>query len=447
MKLRARFSRIAFALQSIAGRVRFCPNPVPQTILCAGLIALFPTALLAEVQANSCSAIIERFEYEGNKVTRAEFLLQRSGLVPGQRLDSVAIERARQEIYDTGLFRKVEIRVDDLCQARTTVTIRVRERYYQLFYPRLSRNADGVIEKGWKYQGNNLFGADHTLEATISERDYQSGQTTQETKFNYDWPMLETPYDLRFSLSRTSSLVTEDEDITSFSDSFSFLVGRDWLSNPLGHPITILAKINSQHRYWDEDAPADTLGLGNYATLGLRLEYDDIHEEKYRRYGRFFAMEFNRGIYELGSDIDAAHFSLEARLYYRLNDFDNLNSRYLLSLASEDVFDSPNYSFGGAYTLRGIDSDEVTGNGLWQANIEYLKGFASMRNFRLAFFTDIGNVFDKYNQFNDHDWHQTVGLGLRWKIQSFVNTTLVIDYAHDPDSGFTKVYGGTSLIF
>jgi hypothetical protein len=87
MKLRARFSRIAFALQSIAGRVRFCPNPVPQTILCAGLIALFPTALLAEVQANSCSAIIERFEYEGNKVTRAEFLLQRSGLVPGQRRD------------------------------------------------------------------------------------------------------------------------------------------------------------------------------------------------------------------------------------------------------------------------------------------------------------------------------------------------------------------------
>jgi outer membrane protein assembly factor BamA len=97
--------------------------------------------------------------------------------------------------------------------------------------------------------------------------------------------------------------------------------------------------------------------------------------------------------------------------------------------------------------LRGIDSGEINGNALWQTNIEYLKGLASKPNLRLALFTDIGNIFDRYNQINARDWHQTVGIGLRWKIQSFVNTTLVIDYAYDPDSGFTKIYGGSSLMF
>jgi len=77
-----------------------------------------------------------------------------------------------RKYYDTGLLRNVEIRADNLCQASTAVTIRVRERHHQLVYPRLSHNANGVIEKGWKYQDNNLFGADHKLEARISGRDY-----------------------------------------------------------------------------------------------------------------------------------------------------------------------------------------------------------------------------------------------------------------------------------
>jgi len=259
--------------------------------------------------------------------------------------------------------------------------------------------------------------------------------------------MLETPYNLRSSLRRSSSLVSEDEDISQINGSYSFLVGRDWLSNPFGHTITVLAKLSSQQRYWEADAPADTPGIANYTALGLGLEYDDRNEEKYRRYGRFFAIEYNRGCNEPGSDIDAAHFALDARFYQRLNDSDNLNSRFPLSLASEDVFNRPNYSFGGAYTLRGIDSGEINGNALWQTNIEYLEGLASKPNLRLALFTDIGNIFDRYNQINARDWHQTVEFGLRWKIQSFVNTTLVIDCAYDPDSDFTKIYGGSSLIF
>jgi hypothetical protein len=66
---------------------------------------------------------------------------------------------------------------------------------------------------------------------------------------------------------------------------------------------------------------------------------------------------------------------------------------------------------------------------------------------RTAFFTDIGRAFEDYTQVNNHDWQQTFGLGLRWKLKSYVKTDLNIDYAYAPDSGFSKIYASTSLIF
>jgi hypothetical protein len=72
MNLQGLFCRIVFVLHCFAGRVRFCSRSVQQTLLCVGLVALLPSALLAEEQPNFCSTIIEYIEFEGNKVTRPE---------------------------------------------------------------------------------------------------------------------------------------------------------------------------------------------------------------------------------------------------------------------------------------------------------------------------------------------------------------------------------------
>jgi outer membrane protein assembly factor BamA len=414
------------------------------------LFSLNGLAFAAEVINNTvpCSSTLSSIQVIGNKITREDYLIKWSGLTIGTPFSAEQIQIARQKLFDTGLYREVEIFAENLCLPMTSVTILVEEKHYNLVYPRLSRNGDGDIDKGLTYQGSNLFGADHTFKLTLSQKDYVNGDTADRMKFSYDWPMTAKPYDVRFLATSTETLLADTiENITETDQSFSFLVGRDWLSNPFDKPVTVLVKLTLQEKSLDQPSADLTLEPGLYNTLGIRLEYDDVHNEKYRRYGHFYALELNRGIPALGTDFETSLFSLEARYYYRLNALDNLNSRFIFAFTSSKTFNEYNFSMGGANTLRGLESDTITGNSLWQGNVEYVQGFRRWPSFRLALFTDFGNVFKKVTQFNDHDWQQTVGLGLRWKIESFVNTDLVLDYAYDPDTAYSKIYASTSLVF
>ncbi len=395
-----------------------------------------------------CAATIGNIKTQGNEVTGHDYLIKWSGLEENQQLDDDSLDNARQKLFDTDLFREVSITADDICRPEITVTITVLEKRYHLIYPRLSRNGDGDIDMGLKYTGHNLFGADHTVNITVSQKDYSNGDTAERLKMDYDWPMSIKPYHVRWAFHSIDTLLSETtENVTESDKALSFLVGRDWFSSHFDQPVTVFARVELWEKSIDGNSPELTLEPGQYNTLGIRLEYDNVHYERYRRFGYYYGLELNRGINELGSDFNSAHFIVEARYYYRLDELDNINSRFIISLASDKIFNEYNYSMGGHNTLRAIKTDSIFGNGLWQANIEYIKGFPGWPSVRIALFTDIGNVFESYSSINDHDWLQTYGLGLRWKIRSFVKTDLVIDYAYDPDSEYSKIYAGTSLVF
>ena len=413
-------------------------------------VLILQTCLPAYAQqvTKDCSATIRHIEISGNKVTLGENLIKWSGLEVESRLTAGKITLAKQKLLDTGLYREVNVSTGDLCQPEVDVSISIVEKRYQLIYPRLSRNGDGDIDKGITYQGSNLFGSDHTLKVTASQKDYASGDSADRIVFSYDMPLTTKPYLMRWSggtidtvLSDTTAQVIESDQ------SFAYLVGRDWHTEYYSQPIKVFAKFNLQQKSLSQTTSETDLIPGYYNTLGIRLEYDDVHQEKYRRYGKFYALEINRGMEFIQTDFEISHLHLEARYYHRINPLDNFNSRFIFAMASGDIFNQHNYSMGGNSTLRGIESDSFTGNNLWQGNLEYVIGFNKYRGFRLSLFSDIGNVFEDHTHINDHDWQQTYGVGMRWKIQSFVNTDLVIDYARDNDTGFSKIYASTSLIF
>ena len=413
---------------------------------------LISIACLSKVSiANSndqCSANINHIEISGNKVTLRENLILWSGLQVGSTLTATTIEMAQQKLMDTGLYKDVRIIVDDLCKTDSSLTIIVHEKRYQLIYPRLSRNGDGDIDKGITYQGSNLFGSDHTLKLTVSHKDYVSGDTAERAIISYDMPLTTKPYQLRWSAHTIDTVLSDTTNQIIESDQgFAFLVGRDWHTDYFSQPIKVFVKFNLQQKSLNQSSSQTDLEPGNFNTMGLRLEYDDIHHEKYRRYGNFYAIEANRGLEYLHTDFEVSYLLLEARKYHRINALDNFNSRYILALASGDIFNEPNYTMGGNDTLRGIEADAFSGNNLWQVNLEYVQGFKNHPSFRLALFSDIGNVFESHTKINDENWQLTYGVGLRWKIHSFVNTDLVIDYARDPKSGFAKIYASTSLFF
>lgn len=416
-----------------------------------GFITLIYLLASSEAQGVSnvdCISQIESIQVQGIDVTKRSSLMAWSGLSTGQQINSEGLERSRQALFDKSLFKNVEIKHDGLCKPGVKLTLAVEEKRYHLIYPRVNRNGDGDIAVGLRYRGNNLFGEDQSMSLAYTEKDYANGEDEKAVKLKYKIPLISEPYLMRWSIERKETLVsTSSQTITEQFDQVSFEVGRDWVSLPFDTPVTVLVTTSVSEKRLDQTDPELDTAPGSFNSLGLALEYNDIHEEKYRRFGQFFSLSLSKGQRLLGSDYLATRLRAEAVFMNRLNATDNLNTRMQVSMASDKVFNEYAYDIGSYDTIRGIEADSLSGNSRWIANIEYIKGYTHWPSFRTALFTDIGNVFEKTSTLNDKDWKTSFGVGLRWKLTSFVKTDLVIDYAYNPQDDYSKVYGSTSLMF
>ena len=416
--------------------------------LASGLLIWLYLAPLQAQTGSSCSSLLRGIEVSGAEVTKSQNLIKWSGLSIGQQLTAQDLDQARQQLFDTSLFKNVRIEHGDLCAESVTLKIHVKEKIYHLVYPRLDRNADGDISTGIRYRGSNLFGADQSLSIRYTQKDKDSGEQTEEVDLSYEMPMITSPYILRWTAETADTLLDDSSnEIHRLRDEFKIEIGRDWLSGLFQRPIAILAELRFKSIDLEGDASSLETEPGSYNSLGISLEYDDIHEEKYRRFGKFYRIEIARGSSLLASDFKATLFKAEGLWFKPLNETDNLNARLVLELASARVFNEYNYSIGGSNTIRGIRENSQQGNALWLANIEYVIGSQRWPSYRTALFCDISNVFEDATTLNSDDWNATLGIGLRWKLTSFVKTDLVIDYGYDPQTDYSKIYASTSLLF
>ena len=133
--------------------------------------------------------------------------------------------------------------------------------------------------------------------------------------------------------------------------------------------------------------------------------------------------------------------------YRPLNSYDNINYRAVLDLADDSPFGIPRFEIGGASSLRGLEDFDVKGNARIFSNLEYIRGLRKYPAIRFSLFLDVGNVYDDLGAVDLTNLLYTVGVGMRWKLESFVETDLFIDYGYDVERGTGRLYGGTSLPF
>ncbi len=411
------------------------------------MIALQHPALYAGSNQD-CQTRLDSITVQGAETTREEALIRWSGLKTGQTVTTKFLKQARQKILDKDLFKEVTFKHDDLCSESISLTIKIEEKLFHLIYPRIYRNGDGDVSIGIRYRGSNLFGADQSLSLLYTQKEEASGETEDKLGFSYRIPLFADTYLARIGASTSETLVNDSTpSVKEIKRKYELQVGREWKSNPFDKPVTALADIIFEDLKLEGNTSQISTLPGSYNRLGITLEFDDVHYQKYRRFGRYFSLQLTRGLSLLGSDFSATQFKAEARRYVPVNNLDNLNARLVVKLSSNKIFNELNYSIGGSSTVRGIEEDSYLGNALWLANLEYVHGYSRWPSFRTAIFTHIGNIFEDHTTFNSHNWKDTYGLGLRWKLTSFVKTDLVIDYAFDPDTDFYKVYGSTSLMF
>jgi outer membrane protein insertion porin family len=156
------------------------------------------------------------------------------------------------------------------------------------------------------------------------------------------------------------------------------------------------------------------------------------------------------GFDELGSDYNYTHQSLLLRNYLPIaldKRTANLNLRARLSWTNGQPFNKEVYELGGADSLRGYEQEYVTGNALALINLEYHHPLSGYPQLRGVLFADAGNVYADADALDLGRLNKAVGVGLRWKVQSFVNLTLRLDLAYGIDAETEFVYATTSGTF
>lgn len=386
---------------------------------------------------------------EGNTKTQTRFVLKWANISVGDIIDQSKLDLARQNILDTGLFKQATLRTE-LKQSNPILIIKLEEKIYTLLLPRVSRNGDGDVKLGVNLKLHNINGANQTLNLLAEKSELSNGDDGRRYRISYDLPQYDRPY--RYHVSFSDSVIntlTSNFRNVEYEKFASFSVTRDWHVASLAYPLSITTSLASKSIQLQSPYPdiLDELEAGNFRRVGLKIEHDAVHTQRYRHYGYFHSLEIQQGLKSLGSDYSSRIINIESRFYHPLNQRDNFNARLLFGLSEKSPFNSPYYELGGSGNLRGLEQDSIRGDALLLGNFEYVRGLENYPSFRWSSFIDIGNVYPDFDEIDLSDLQTSVGFGGRWKAVSFVNTDLFIDYAYNIDTDNSKIYAGTSLTF
>lgn len=390
------------------------------------------------------AAPISEIQFEGNAVTRDKVLRQELLLQEGAEVSLEQIEASRQAIMNLGLFKSVTSRLEEDGEGRRLI-FSVEERYFLLPIPLLGARAKegnaaeglGSISYGVDLRYNNVLGLNHRLKLLYENEDFQDagGDSKKETTIEYNIPrLIGTPYQLSLSARNIRRDITEfTDDIATGNyhqdeNSGSFYISR-WLNSAsISRGWKVGAGLSSKTLHYDEQSGSGLLYHDNQTlALDTGISYEAVHEFAYHRQGEQYGYALSLGLPALGSDNAFDQHRFYYRRYQPTNFADsNINTQVQLNLADGS---GSTYSVGNAALLRGYDNDYAVGNAMLLVNLEYHQHLSGYRQLRGVLFADLGNAWPSVSEIDLGDLPTGVGVGLRWRVQSFVNVTLRLDYA------------------
>lgn len=413
-------------------------------------IPLGAIASLDEIDPATLGKPIARFVITGNARTQERYLQKWTGLGPGKILSHEAIAAARQELLDRGLFREIRFASDRDAGGEVVLRLELVEKRYTLLLPRASRNNDGDVKAGFRLRMNNLQGADRSLTGLIQQEDQHDGDDAEEIELKYSMEMFDRPYELEWKLEHiVENTEVEDFENIETSNEFSFAVARDWRIEGWSIPLTLSTGIIIEDVELDRPYPdsLDAIEAGRFNRVEIGLRLDNVHRDRFRRFGSLYSLSLERGFDWLGSDFTSNIVTFELRGYRPINPYDSFEYRLIFAASNDSPFGRLRFGLGGGSTLRGLEEFDDRGDARIFTNIEYVFAYRKRPQLRHTLFVDVGNVWDDLESIKLSDWEYTIGTGFRWKIDAFVKTDLFIDYGYDVEKSEGKLYGGTSLNF
>ncbi len=417
----------------------------------AALVLL--TLLLPSIAS---AVVVDEIRFAGNDKTQPSTMLQEILISPGDEVSDAQIETARQSIMDLGLFKSVETDVREE-NGRNILRFTIKEKHYWFVLPRLSRSGDGDISYGAAMRFHNVRGRNQTLiigakrteltDADLAERDEVTVRYTNPRLFGSSF---ELSTRLKYEQSELDD-VRGDLSGEYARNLAEFRIGVSRWFKP-GPSRGWRAGIEATLRDYEHVLLSGDPGLYTDATvlsLSALLEYYDVQDRLYSRRGVHFGYELMGSSDNFVSDASYTSHTLFFKRYMPVGDVEhtNLNVQLRAGYVNRTVFGDLAHSLGGSSSLRGFDRESVEGNAFILANVEYLRPLFGKPNIRGVLFADVGNAYDTVDDVDLGDLRYSLGIGLRWRLESFVKTELRLDFAKGFDDGVEKVYASTKATF
>ncbi len=387
---------------------------------------------------------IHNIKYQGNDKTQKRLLNNALYIKAGDVLDHVLVEKSKQAIMDIGLFKSVNLKFQksdyneyaDEKDTYVDIVFIVKEKIYLLVVPRLKID-DDKVNVGMQLKWDNIFGLNHRMKAVFVNRGSTLGIKESRRFFSYAYPNVNnSAYSFGFLL-RSENLVDE-EDVTSTNrqdDSVGFAVSR-WLKQD-GHNRGWFMGGNFlyQNRINEELFVSENINKINAVILGFNIGYKNLNNFKYNRGGKDYGYKLSWSDEDLGSEAKFVRHLFYYRSYYRFHQqpLSNLNVQFKLGHSNEDILGDKAFNLGSRNDLRGYENNRFSGNTLLLMNYEYMFPQPSYPVIRYVTFIDMGNTYESLSDVFNERINIGAGVGLRWKIRSFVK----IDLRADIGYGFT----------
>ena len=409
---------------------------------------------------------IARIEFTGNRVTQPRILRQEMLVKEGDIADPVLIERSRQAIMDLGLFKSVRVSLEPL-DAGVLLRIAVKEKHYILPTPKLNRDDDNNFSLGAELKMDNLAGLNQEIRLRYETDDAKSLSPDQKINTysaSYNYPRVFGSawlFNTEVNKVNSPAEVVAGSAFDPLTDSlyktgaWSVSVQASRWLNPLGQSRgwQLGSGLVWRRNVYDyvNGVPAPQFQDAQAVGVSLSVQYLDVHDFLFSRSGEEYGYNGEFGSRTLGSETRYTRHGFFYRKFLLLNGrpHENIDLQARLGLSSGEIFAGSGaaYSLGGSRSLRGVDTGTYSGDAFVLFNAQYLRPFFGYYPLRGVLFLDVGNVYPSNSKIRLDEIEWDVGIGLRFRLKSFVKIDLRVDAAYSFDTGNWNYKIGTKEIF
>ncbi len=375
------------------------------------------------------SVTVSKIVIVGNGTTRDYVIIREMILKVGARLDSVAMEHDKKQIYSLQLFNKVDI--DYTIEGKeATVFVRVSERWYifplpivgfkyrdlkKMFYG-LSLIHQNLRGRNEKIMASAVFGYDGWFDLA-----YQNPRLTDDNDI-----FLRSEVGFHHVRNQNTSEGEYDQKVST---------GSVMLGKRHGLNLTVLGF--ARFDMWDVPDPlqgrtVSSTGIDRFITIGSTVQYDRRDIREYATAGEYISVSLVK--YGLGeSDVNLFRYGIDLRDYEPLGGDVSLCGRVFGSFLGGGV--SPTYLhayFGYFDRIRGyystvLEGEDIVGGGLelrvpilkpryTTVSIKYLPPEFSVWRYGLyaGVFADGGTAWFRTDQVLKTPWYAGYGAGLHF---------------------------------